>query len=190
MTDAIIDPRALHAARAKYAPHLNFRTKAAIYALFHRRGVGRKVLADAFGVHRLTVAHIVDDNPKHYADVKSKVRELGLDELDRIYVKGEDIAAINAAIIGDLPGPREIKEPRSTVDRNASSHAGEHRKTIRGERGRIARNLYIDVVWRGEDSLRAVGKTPGWYWRYLSGGLDLYGPFDTSMQAYSAAGLE
>lgn len=161
----VIDPRALHAARAKYAPHLDFDTKAAIYALFHHRGVSRKSLADAFGVHRLTVAHIVDDNPRHYATVKARAVALTVHGMYMTYVRPEHIAAINAALAGEpverAPTPIAI----SRADPSERSHEGAHRLTARNRRGHIVVNLYVTIEWRGADSIRDPDDVPGWYWQ-------------------------
>ena len=155
LQDLEIHADALRAARAKYKPHLSFRAKAAIYALYHLRGVSVSALGQAFEVHKLTALHIVDANPKHYPDVKAKASEMGLEGLYNAYVQAEDIERLNAT----APVQRAPRlKPRAKPNPIAAAYQG--KQTVDG--------IEVIIDWLGVDNgRRSPDRAPGWYWRLL-----------------------
>lgn len=153
MTD--IPASALMSSRAKYRPHLDFRTKCAIYALYHWKGVSPGALRKAYGVHKLTIRHIIDDNPRHYADVQARAMALSMPGLYDAYVTQADIDALKSA---SSPLARtEAQQMRIYPRSNANQYEGAH----------MINSVMVNIDWLGADN--ASSRPEGWYWRYGNG---------------------
>jgi hypothetical protein len=143
-----INPAALRKATDKYAPRLDFRTRAAIYALYHHKGVARGPLATAFGLARITVAHITDTSER-YKSVKAKCAQMGLEAFYTAYVTESDILSVNSTLAAQTP----LKPKQSRIV-DASDYEGQH----------VVNGITVDIQYLGYDNGRR-DKKAGWYWR-------------------------
>jgi len=91
-----LDPAALRGAQSSYAPKLTFEERCAILAAFIN-GASPRVLAEAYGINRRTVAAITNEHSLHYRDVRAKRKAMGGLDFAAAYLDDKAISRINAA---------------------------------------------------------------------------------------------
>ena len=144
-------PANAYAQRGRFAAKLTFHQRCEVLALY-RIGIGRAILAEAYGIDRRTITHIQNPKSPHYKSVRDEVQRLGSDEFLREYVtedatkrvaqvKGEDLIQVN---------PKK----------SASRYRGVH--IVRNEFCEYDHRVTID--WRDDGP---VG--PGWYYQDADG---------------------
>src|SRR5262252_4002411 len=93
----------------KFAAKLDFPQRCEILALY-RRGVGRNILADAFGVDRRTVTHIHNPVSPHYKNVRAEYDRLGKEACEQAYVTEEGSLKV-AEQLRKGPEPKDHTKP-------------------------------------------------------------------------------
>jgi hypothetical protein len=143
----------------KYTAKLDFDQRCEVLALY-RSGVGRSVLAEAYGLDRRTVTHIYNPASPHYKAVREEERRLGTGEFIKQYITENAVSKLKKIlktvdVVPDRPlGPRG--------KRNASRHAGIHE--VKTSATDYAHR--IQIGWC-EDNLDNAGA--GWYYRDADG---------------------
>lgn len=135
--------------RGKFQAKLNFTERCTVLALA-KSGVSRAVIAEAFSIDRRTVTHICNDNSVHYRDIRSRLRDLGIDEFVKQHISEADATRIGAAvqrIRAATPTPRPVASPRAT------GSSGIH--TVKPPQCDYSHRL--EIAWRDT----------GWYYRDL-----------------------
>ena len=146
-------PAGAYRQEGKFRPKLDFAQRCEILALY-RRGVGRNVLADAFGIDRRTVTHIQNQNSVHYKSVRDRYAELGKEVFEREY-----ITEAGSLKVAEQLGKQPKADP-TKPNRNAGRHAG-----INIVDGTYCERPHrVDVQWLADG---AAG--PGWYYQDLDG---------------------
>lgn len=138
----------------KFAAKLDFSQRCEVLALY-RRGVGRNVLADAFGIDRRTVTHIHNVSSPHYKAIRDEYERLGKDAFERKYITEEGSMKVAEQLKVGPKGKDHTKPSKA-----ANRHAGTN----------IVRGTYCDydhrvvIAWRDDGHLGA-----GWYYQDLDG---------------------
>jgi hypothetical protein len=138
--------------QGKFVPKLAFDIRCEILALY-RQGVGRSVLAQAFGVDRRTITHIYTKKSPHYKNIRAEEDRLGTEEFCRTYITEAGVARISA--IRDSDGGQDPNKPRKASNRAAGFHNVRNEFTTNAHR--------ILVEWRDNE------EEFGWYYRDLDG---------------------
>lgn len=99
----------------KFEPKLTFDERCTVLA-FSIAGIGKRVLAAAFGINRRTVSHMVNPQSGHYRDVRAKLAELGEEAFKRQYCTEKGSTAIRAAF--SMP---EVKQTMEVYDQTPHS---------------------------------------------------------------------
>jgi hypothetical protein len=149
-------PASAFADRGRFAPKLDFAQRCEILALY-KQGVGRKILADAFGIDRRTVTHIYNPASPHYKEVRAEFNRLGEEDFRNTYVTEGGAARVASAIsIGE-------DEPSSNAEgRRYRKHAGVN--MVKTEYTKFEHRIMID--WREHQT---GTEQPGWYYQDLDG---------------------
>ena len=143
-------PASAYAQRGRFAAKLSFQQRCEILALY-RKGIGRAVLAEAYGIDRRTVTHIQNPKSPHYKSVRDEVQRLGNDLFSQTYITESAVGRI-----AEVRNGGEYEDPKKAANRLRGTH--------------IMRNEYCEydhrvmIAWRDDGHLG-----PGWYYQDLDG---------------------
>ena len=144
----------------RFSPKLDFDQRCEILALF-RTGVGRAVLAEAYGLDRRTVTHIYNRASPHYRNVRAEEQKLGKEEFMKKYITENGLNKLKAAT-ERMPKP-PVEEPKGPrANRNSRKFAGVHKV----KNDNVAFEHRIIVSWQ-EATLDNAGA--GWYYQDADG---------------------
>ena len=107
----------------KYAPKLDFEQRCEILALY-RSGVGRTVLAEAYGLDRRTITHIYNPNSVHYRNVREAEEKLGSDAFLKRFITENALARLRRVVKKPAEVVHDPAAPKAK--RSATKHAGIH----------------------------------------------------------------
>jgi len=195
-----LDPSALRGAQSSYAPKLCFEERCAILAAFIN-GASPRVLAEAYGINRRTVAAITNEHSLHYRDVRQKRRAMGGLDFAALYLDDAAIARINAAAASPVAKMTvaEYEKYAPTFNPRASSEMGTRQWRVPATEYDPG-NAYVHFVevyivdvsrdWNMGGDPGVDGKSWGWRDKMCgtSGGEWITG-FKTSKEAWAHAKL-
>jgi len=143
----------------KYSAKLDFEQRCEILALY-RSGVGRTVLAEAYGLDRRTVTHIYNPNSVHYRNVRDMEKHLGTELFLKTFITENALARLRRVVKPDVEVVKDDKAPRAK--RSATKYAGVHE--VQTSSTSFAHRIIIGWC---EATLDNDG--PGWYYRDADG---------------------
>jgi hypothetical protein len=144
----------------KFSSKLGFDQRCEVLAL-HRTGVGRSVLAEAYGLDRRTVTHIYNPNSPHYRAVREEEERLGKEEFLKKYITENAVSKLRKVMKTEgqvIPTQPHGPPGKRTATKYAGVHEVKNENTVFPHR--------IQVAWR-EGDLDNAG--PGWYYRDADG---------------------
>ena len=148
------------ATAGKYSAKLDFDQRCEILAL-HRKGVGRSVLAEAYGLDRRTVTHIYNPKSPHYKSVREEEQRIGPDAFLQKYITENAVSKLRKVV--KVEGPViPVHHPGPPGKRTATKYSGIHMVETDGTK--FAHRIQIGWHEGGIDT-----GPPGWYYRDADG---------------------
>ncbi len=163
-----------------FVPKLNEGQRIAIFAL-HKHGATREALAHVFGIHRNSVAHLINEHSSRYKATRKAYYGMGAKEAFRQYVTTAMVEQIEAFQLN----PPTIPEPKRNVD-DPDPRARQRQGNWTNDAGEPMKIMWVDK----SSDFGFFG--PGWYphvelegqWRIITGANHTK-PFKTSTEAYN-----
>lgn len=137
----------------KFQPKLSFDDQCSVLA-FVLKGVSRPLVAQAFGIDRRTVGHIVNMTGIKYHNVRKRLKALGPDDFAAEYLTESWAMKIAEAARNATDHEQDV----ALANRRAASHAGIH--MVKPDQCRTTHRIEIAFLER-------QGDQPGWHYRDL-----------------------
>jgi hypothetical protein len=145
----------------KFSAKLGFDERCQILAL-HRNGIGRAILAEAYGIDRRTVTHIHNPRSPHYSNVREEEEKLGREAFQRKYITESALERLKKIAPKIAARDADAKVPKTRGKRSHSKHGGVH--LIESDNLTKPHRVLVDWCESTVDNNGA-----GWYYRDMDG---------------------